>query len=266
MLKFAANLTMWYRDSPFSERLARARASGFSAVECMSPYQEPLERLAETVRRYQLRMVLFNLPAGDVDRGERGIAVLPDRTDEFKRGVEQALRYARVLDCARINCLAGICPPELDQDIAWETLLERVRYAADALAAEGRSLMVEPVNPFDIPGFFLTTVDDGLRLIAQSGRGNVKLQYDIYHQQRTRGDLIATFQRAKDRIGHIQVADNPGRHQPGTGEIHFANLWRTFEQEGYSAYIGLEYLPLGNEQESLTWWREYMNRGRSGNE
>ncbi len=261
-LKFAANLTMWYAQSPFDERLARARAAGFSAVEFMFPYREPLERLSATIRHHQLEVVLFNLPAGDVDSGERGIAVLPDRADEFKRGLDKALLYARELDCRRLNCLAGIRPPSLDPALASETLLERVRYAADALAAEGRTLLIEPVNPFDIPGFFLNTADHVLRLIAQSERPNVKLQYDVYHQQRTRGELIATFQRAKDYIGHLQVADNPGRHQPGTGEINFANLWRAFEEQGYSGYIGLEYLPVGGEQESLRWWREYLDHHR----
>ncbi len=259
MLKFAANLTMWYPERPFLERFARAKLAGFDAVEFMFPYEASADRVREAIKEQEQMAVLFNLPAGDWARGERGVALFPERADEFMRGVDQAVAYANAIDCPRINCLAGICPPNLPREVAWQTLIERVRYAADALAADGRTLLIEAINHFDIPRFLVRTVDEALMLAEVSGRDNVRVQYDVYHQQRTQGELIGTFRRLKDHISHIQIADNPGRHQPGTGEINFANLWRAFEEAQYSGYIGLEYLPSGDDAEHLAWWHNYQD-------
>jgi hydroxypyruvate isomerase len=253
MLKFAANLTMLYGEVPFLERFARARASGFGAVEFLFPYEAGLEAVRAALADNGLRVVLFNLPAGDWGRGERGIAILPDRRREFREGVEEAIRYALALGSRQLNCLAGKLPPGLDRQEAAAVLEENVAYAADRLAEHGLTLLVEPINTFDIPGFFLPTPDAALEVLRRVGRPNVRIQFDFYHVQRAQGELIATFRRVRDHVAHVQIADNPGRHQPGTGEIHYPNVFRALEDAGYGGYIGLEYVPEGTTEESLSW-------------
>lgn len=216
MPKFAANLTMLYNEYPFLDRFAAARADGFAAVEFLFPYAYPKEQIAETLQQNLLKQVLHNLPAGNWEAGERGIACLPDRTGEFQEGVGRAIEYATALACPQVNCLTGIAPPGADPDRVRATLVENLKFAADKLEAAGIRLLIEPINDKDIPGFWLNYADQAVALVDELGSRNVFVQYDLYHQQRMSGELAATFRRLKDRIAHIQVADNPGRNEPGT--------------------------------------------------
>ncbi|MCL4496431.1 MAG: hydroxypyruvate isomerase [Firmicutes bacterium] len=253
MIRYAANLSLLYPDRPFLERFAAARASGFSAVEFMFPYAAGLDAVEEALTDHQLQLILFNLPAGRWEDGERGIAILPDRRSEFREGVAEAIRYATRLQCSRINCLAGILPGDLSADEAWATLADNTAYAADRLAEHGIRLMVEAVNSLDIPGFFLNTPTRVEKLLDQIQRPNAYIQYDVYHTQRMQGELIGTFKRLASRIGHVQIADNPGRHEPGTGEIHYDHVLQAFEELGYEGFVGLEYIPAADTDAGLRW-------------
>ncbi len=253
MPRFAANLTMLFTELPFMDRFAAAKAAGFDAVEYLFPYPYAKEALAAALRSNGLQQVLHNLPAGNWDAGERGIACHPDRVDEFRTGVVQAIAYAKALDCPRVNCLAGKVPEGVNRVQAHATLVHNLRYAAAALKDAGIALLVEPINHFDIPGFFLTRTDQALALLDEVGSDNLKLQYDIYHAQRMEGELGATLQKHLAHIGHIQLADNPGRHEPGTGEINYPWLLAHIGALGYSGWIGCEYKPKGTTTAGLSW-------------
>lgn len=261
MLRFAANLTMLYGEVAFLDRFARAKASGFSAVEFLFPYEAGLQAVKAALMENGLRVVLFNLPAGNWSAGERGIAILPDRRQEFREGVEEGIRYALALGSGQLNCLAGLLPSGLSPQDAQRVLVENLTYGADRLAEHGLKLLIEPINTFDVPGFFLTSPWQAVELIQQVGRPNLKIQLDFYHLQRTQGELIGTFRRLKGHVAHVQIADNPGRHQPGTGEIHYPNIFRALAEEGYIGYIGLEYIPAGTTEESLAWLPEDWRKG-----
>jgi hydroxypyruvate isomerase len=202
--------------------------------------------------------VLFNLPAGDWAAGERGIAALPGRSDEFRAGVPQAIEYAKVLGVNRVNCLVGKRIAGRSDDEHRQTLIENVRYAAAELAQHGIELVIEPINHFDIPGFFINRTEQALAIINEAGAPNVKVQYDIYHAQREEGEITATFKKHLARIGHIQIADNPGRHQPGTGEINFPFIFRQLDEAGYTGWIGLEYIPTPDTTSSLGWMKTLL--------
>ena len=253
MPRFAANLTMLFTEVPFLERFARAAAAGFAAVEFLFPYPYAVGDLRAALDRHRLSPVLHNLPAGDWDAGERGIACLPGRTEEFRAGVETAIRYAQALGVPRLNCLVGKTPSGEDPARIHATLVDNVRYAANALDAAGLQLLVEAINPFDIPGFHLTTTAQVLALLDEVGSPNVRVQYDIYHAQRTEGELAGTLSRHLARIGHVQLADNPGRHEPGTGEINYRFLFAHLDRIGYDGYIGCEYKPAGVTEAGLGW-------------
>jgi len=253
MPRFAANLTMLFTEVPFLDRFARAAAAGFSAVEFLFPYPYAVGDLRAALDRHRLSLVLHNLPAGDWDAGERGIACLPGRTEEFRAGVETAIRYAQALGVPRLNCLVGKTPPGEDPARVHATLVDNVRHAANALDAVGLQLLVEAINPFDIPGFHLTTTAQVLALLDEVGSPNVRVQYDIYHAQRTEGELAGTLSRHLARIGHVQLADNPGRHEPGTGEINYRFLFAHLDRIGYDGYIGCEYKPAGVTEAGLGW-------------
>ena len=255
MPRFAANLSMLFTEVPFLERFAKAREAGFTGVEYLFPYEWPAEELAERLQANDLTQVLFNLPPGDWAGGERGIACLPGREDEFRAGVEQAIRYARALGCRQVNCLAGLQPEGLDGLIARETLVANVRYAAARLAEEGMTLCLEAINSrVDMPGFLLDTSDKVIAMIEEVGAGNVRLQYDLYHMQIMEGDLIRSIERLLPWIGHMQFADNPGRHEPGTGEIHFANVFAAMDRLGYDGWVSAEYRPSTGTEASLGWF------------
>jgi hydroxypyruvate isomerase len=258
MPKFAANLTMLYNEYPFLDRFAAARADGFAAVEFLFPYAYPKEQIAETLQQIGLKQVLHNLPAGNWEAGERGIACLTDRTGEFQDGVGRAIEYATALACPQVNCLTGISPPGADPDRVRATLVQNLRFAADKLEAAGIRLLIEPINDKDIPGFWLNFADQAVALIDEVGSKNVFVQYDLYHQQRMSGELAATFQRLKDRIAHIQVADNPGRNEPGTGEINYPFLFDQLDRARYVGWIGCEYKPKTTASAGLGWAAAYL--------
>ncbi len=257
MPKFAANLTMLFTEVSFMERFALARAAGFTHVEYLFPYPFKADELKAELDKNGLTQILFNLPAGDWAAGERGIAALPGRSDEFRAGVPQAIEYAKTLGVKRVNCLAGKRVAGNSDDEHWQTLVENVRFAASELASHGIELVVEPINHFDIPGFVLNRTEQAIKLLDEVGHPNVRIQFDIYHVQREEGEITATFRKHLARIGHIQIADNPGRNQPGTGEINFPFLFRQLDESGYSGWVGLEYVPKPDTVASLGWMKEY---------
>lgn len=253
MPRFSANLTMLFTDRPFLDRFEAAARSGFAAVEYQFPYDEDIPTIARALRELKLTQVLFNLPAGNWQAGDRGVAVDPARRAEFRDGVARAVDAARTLQCPRLNCLVGKRLDGGSETDQWRYLVDNVRYAARELAQADLMLMIEPVNHYDVPGFFLNTSAQALRVIEEVAAPNVRLQYDVYHMQRMEGNLSATLARLHDRIGHIQIADAPDRHEPGTGEIHFPYLLRQIDQLGYEGFVGLEYRPSGSSEASFAW-------------
>jgi hydroxypyruvate isomerase len=258
MPKFAANLSMLYTERPFIERFAAAAADGFRAVEYVSPYEEAPEVIAAELARNDLQQVLFNLPPGDWAAGERGIACLPDRISEFEASVSTAITYADALGCRKVNCLAGIAPEGVERDVLEDTLVSNLRHAATRLADAGVALVFEPINTRDIPGYVLTNTNQAEHIMDRVDHANLKIQYDFYHMQIMQGDLIATFERLQDRIGHVQIADNPGRHEPGTGEINHEFIFKRLDQLRYDGWIGCEYRPAAGTSEGLGWIKSYQ--------
>lgn len=256
-MKFAANLTMMFTEVPFLERFSLARKEGFTFVEYLFPYEYGLEQLKEQLSLNGLTQVLFNMPAGNWAEGDRGIAANPLRSEEFRSGVPRAIEYALGLGVNQVNCLAGKKIAGYSDEEQWATLVENVRYAAKALYDKKLNLVVEPINHFDIPGFFLNKTEQVVKLIDYVGMPNVYVQYDVYHAQREEGELTASLKKYINKIGHIQIADNPGRHQPGTGEINYPFIFSMLEKLGYQGYIGLEYVPLTDSHESLKWIEEF---------
>lgn len=257
MPKFAANLTMLFTEVPFMERFALAKNAGFSAIEYLFPYDYAAVELKARLEQNKLTQVLFNLPCGKWVEGERGIAANPERVEEFRAGVAKAVEYALELGVGELNCLAGKRTPGYDDDKQWSTLVGNVRYAAKVLLEKGLRLMVEPINHFDIPGFVLNRTDQALKLIEDAGMQNVFVQYDVYHVQREEGELAAKLRKHIDKIGHIQIADNPGRHQPGTGEINYPFIFKEIDESGYPGYVGLEYVPIPDSKSSFGWIKEF---------
>ena len=253
MPRFAANLTMLFAEMPFLDRFAAAKAAGFSGVEYLFPYDYDKADLREQLDEHGLIQVLHNLPAGNWATGERGIAILPDRVDEFRDGVARAISYAKALDCRQLNCLVGIAPRDADPFEMNEVLVENLRFAADALARERIKLLVEPINTLDIPGFFLNKTEQAVQLIADVRSGNLFIQYDIYHMQVMEGDIARSLQKHLPRIAHVQLADNPGRNEPGTGEINYPFLFRHLDTLGYRGWVGCEYKPRTTTVDGLGW-------------
>ena len=257
MHRFAANLSMLFTEAPLLERFERAARAGFAAVEIQFPYDLPAEQLQQELFRNKLSLVLFNLPAGNWAAGERGIACHPDRVDEFRQGIDTALAYAAALGTSQLNCLAGIRPANVPADTARHVLIDNLRYAALRLKAHGLKLLIEPINTFDIPGFIVNGTRQALELIAEVARDgkadNLYLQYDVYHMQRMEGDLANTLSANLEKIAHIQIADNPGRHEPGTGEIHFDFLLNHLDRIGYRGWVGCEYKPATTTEAGLGW-------------
>ena len=253
MPKFAANLSMLFTELPFMERFAAARTAGFEAVEYLFPYAFDKSELANALKANGLKQVLHNLPAGNWDAGDRGMACDPGRVDEFRAGVMQGIEYAAVLGCPQLNCLAGKLPAGVSADQARATLVANLAFAAARLKTAGLRLLMEPINYFDIPGFFLNRTDQAAAIQDDVGSDNLFIQYDIYHAQRMEGELGNTLKNNLARIGHIQLADNPGRNEPGTGEINYAWLFRHIDAIGYAGWIGCEYKPKTNTVDGLGW-------------
>ncbi len=257
MLKFAANLTMLFTEVPFLDRFEAARDAGFKYIEFLLPYDYEAGQLADLLKRNNLTQALFNLPSGDWAGGDRGIAADPARVDEFRAGIGEAVRYAKALNVPCLNCLSGKLTAGHSEEAHWKTLISNIVFAADELAKHNLTLLVEGVNRIDVPNFFLHRTDLVLKAMDEANRPNVKAQYDIYHAQRTEGEIVNTLRARFSRIGHIQIADTPGRHQPGTGELNFPYIFRQLEQLGYQGCIGLEYVPHPDTLGSLGWIKEY---------
>ena len=253
MPRFAANLTMLFTEVPFLDRFERAARAGFQAVEFLFPYAHPAEEIRRRLDEHRLALVLHNLPAGDWDAGERGIACLPDRVDEFRAGVATAIAYAKALGVTQLNCLAGKAPAGADPALLHRTLVANLRFAADALRRADLKLLVEPINTFDIPGFFVNRTAQALAIIDEVGADNLFLQYDLYHAQRMEGELAATLEKHLARIAHVQLADNPGRHEPGSGEINYPFIFAHLDRIGYRGWVGCEYKPATTTEAGLHW-------------
>lgn len=260
MPRFCANLTMLYNEQGFLDRFAAAAADGFKGVEYLFPYDFPKEELKERLERHGLVQVLHNLPAGDWAKGERGIACLPGREGEFQDGVGKAVAYATALGCKQVNCLAGVAPEGADRERLTAIFVENLRFAAAELKKAGIKLLVEPVNTRDIPGFFLHRTAQAEAVMAAVAFDNLFLQYDFYHTQVMQGDLVQTFRRLKDKIAHVQIADNPGRNEPGTGEINYPFVFEALDAEGYAGWVGCEYKPKGATSEGLGWFQPWRGR------
>lgn len=254
MPKFAANLSMLFTEHPFLDRFELAAKAGFRAVEFLFPYDFPAGDIKSRLDANDLELVLHNLPAGNWDAGERGIACLPDRVDEFRSGVATAIEYATTLGVPQLNCLAGKAPLDVSDDTLRRTFVANLRHAAAELRNARLKLLIEPINTFDIPGFYLTRTAQALSLLDEVGADNAYVQYDIYHAQRMEGELAATVQKHSERIAHVQLADNPGRHEPGTGEINYEFLFEHLDRIGYRGWIGCEYKPATTTEAGLGWF------------
>lgn len=257
MPRFAANLSMLFTEVPLLQRFERAARAGFTAVELQFPYEQPAAVLREQLQALGLQMVLHNLPAGDWAAGDRGMACDPARVDEFRAGVATGIGYATALGVPQLNCLAGIAPAGVPDPVLRSTFVGNLRFAAAALQQAGLKLLIEPINRWDMPGFWLNTTAQALSVLDEVGAPNLFVQYDIHHAQRSEGELAATLQKHLARIGHVQLADNPGRHEPGTGEINFKFLLAHLDRIGYTGFVGCEYRPTGRTEDSLAW----MHRG-----
>lgn len=261
MPRFAANLSFLYPEVPLLERIAKAAADGFAAVEYVSPYELEKHDIAAVLKAAGVTQALFNLPAGDWAAGERGIGCLPDRVAEFRAGVDTAIAYARALDCPTVNCLAGIAPQGMEAETLDRTLADNLAYAAPRLADAGIGLVFEPINRRDIPGYHVATTDHAEKIMAMAGVENLKIQYDFYHMQIMQGDLIPTFERLFDRIGHVQIADTPGRNEPGTGEINYDFIFKALDRLGYAGWVGCEYKPITTTTQGLGWMKPWVKEG-----
>ena len=253
MPQFAANLTMLFNELPFLDRFEAAAKAGFKAVEFLFPYAYPVAELQQRLKAHGLKLVLHNLPAGDWDAGDRGLACDPQRVDEFRAGVARGIEYGTALGVPHVNCLAGKAPAGVDAATLRRTFVANLRYAAAELEKAKLKLLIEPINRFDIPGFYLNYTAQALDILDEVGADNAFVQYDIYHAQRMEGELANTLSRQLARIGHIQLADNPGRNEPGSGEINYAFLFAHIDRIGYKGWIGCEYKPAAGTEAGLGW-------------
>ena len=244
---------MLFTEVAFLDRFERAAEAGFKAVEFLFPYAHAAEEIRQRLVAQDLTLVLHNLPAGDWDAGERGIACLPDRVDEFRAGVARGIEYAQALGVRQLNCLAGKAPAGIGADRLRRTFVDNLRYAAEEFRQVGLRLLIEPINTYDIPGFFLARTSDAASILDDVGADNLFIQYDIYHAQRMEGELAATLRKHLARIGHVQLADNPGRNEPGSGEISYPFLFSFLDRIGYDGWIGCEYKPATTTAAGLGW-------------
>jgi hydroxypyruvate isomerase len=253
MPRFAANLSMLFTEVPFIERFERAARAGFKEVEFLFPYAHPVAELKEVLAAHQLKVVLHNLPAGNWDAGDRGMACDPARVAEFRDGVTIGIEYAVGLGSPNLHCMAGKAPAGVSDALLRQTFVSNLRHAAAETKRAGLKLLIEPINHYDIPGYYINHSAQALGIMDEVGADNLLLQYDIYHMQRMEGELAATMAKHLARIGHIQLADNPGRNEPGTGEINYPFLFAHLDKIGYRGAIGCEYKPAGNTEAGLGW-------------
>ncbi len=254
MPKFAANLTMMFNEVPFPERFAAAAKAGFAAVEFVFPYDYPVADVARWLKEARLKSALFNMPPGDWAAGERGIASLPGREDEFMVGVLTAIEYAHAMGTPTIHAMAGQLPAGADRELHRSVYVDNLGLAAKELAKRGLTLVIEPLNSRDMPGYFLNTQAEAHAIRREINEPNLKVQMDFYHAQIMEGDLSMTFRNNFDGIGHIQIASVPARHEPDEGEVNYLHLFKLFDELGYSGYVGCEYRPRGKTEDGLTWF------------
>lgn len=257
MPRFSANLSMLFNEHNFLDRFSDASKAGFKGVEYVSPYEFSAQEIKQRLDDNGLKQVLFNLPLGNWAAGERGITCHPDRVSEYKEGVDKAIEYAIALNCQQCNTLAGIIPADISYQQAHETFVANLSYAAEKFSAVKLRLLAEAINTYDMPGFFLNNTSQAMSIIDQVGKPNLYYQYDIYHMQRMEGELASTIKANMARIGHFQLADNPGRHEPGSGEINYRFLLDFIDKLGYEGWIGAEYIPRSTTLEGLKWMSEY---------
>jgi hydroxypyruvate isomerase len=253
MPRFAANLTMMFNEVPFLERFKASSVVGFNAVEFLFPYEHTPEEVASTAKDAGTEVVLFNMPAGNWAAGERGITGLPGREEEFRAGIEKALVYARALGVPRLHAMAGIAPVGSDPAACRATLITNLKYAAEKLAKENITLLLEAINTRDMPGFLVSTQRDSHAICAEVGAPNLKMQMDLYHMQIMEGDLATCLKRYASECGHIQIAGCPERHEPDTGEVRYEYLFRLVDEIGYAGWLGCEYRPAGKTTDGLRW-------------
>ena len=255
MPKFAANLSMMFNEHDFPNRFGAAAKAGFDAVEFLFPYDYSPAEVAQWHKENNLKNVLFNLPPGDWAAGERGIAALPGREAEFRAGVAKAVEYALALGTPQLHMMAGLVPAGSDMVIHRKTYLENMKFAAQALAKHNLTLLLEPINTRDIPGYFLNTQAQAHQLRVESGEPNVKVQMDFYHAQIMEGDLAETFKKYFKDIGHTQIASVPKRNEPDDGEVNYPYLYQLLDEMGYEGYVGCEYRPKGKTEDGLAWFK-----------
>jgi len=258
MLKFSANLTIMFNEVDFLDRFAAAAKAGFKAVEFLLPYPYDRNQLADIVRTNDLQVVLFNMPAGDWNAGDRGMACDPARVSAFQEGMGQAIDYARALSCKQIHCMAGLRPRGASEEKMRETYIANLQFAGRELAKQGLKLLIEAINTRDMPGFYLNTSRQAFDIMRDANVPNLYFQYDIYHMQIMEGDLSPTIEKNLAKIGHMQLADTPGRHEPGTGEINYTFLFQHIDQIGYEGWIGCEYRPATTTEAGLGWIKPYL--------
>ncbi len=249
MNSYSVNLSTVFTEVPFLERFSKARENGFSYVECQFPYANSIEEIKKELEQNQLSMVLLNLPPGDWDKGERGIAVLSNRMEEFKRSVDEGIRYANALGANKIHCMAGIVPDSSRKE-AKKVYLDNLVYAGSEMAKAGITLLIEPINIYDMPGYFLSDMEQAAEIISAAGLPNVKLQFDFYHIERIHGNPLSIYQKYADQVAHVQIADHPGRHEPGTGNMNYNEILQ-YLHDYYNGTIGLEYIPKGRSEDSF---------------
>lgn len=257
MLRFSANISMLFKEVELPDRFDAAARAGFKAVEIQFPYPYDKNMLAERARRAGVEVVLINLSAGNMAKGDRGIACLPARVGEFRDAVGPGIEYAKALGCKQLNCLAGCPTGRLDTARLRETFISNLRYAGGALAQAGMDLLIEPVNTRTFPGSYLKNSGQAIAIMDEATVPNLKLQYDLFHMQIMEGDLAKTIESCLPRIGHMQFADVPARNEPGSGEINFNFMFDWIDRIGYSGWIGAEYLPAAHTSAGLGWFQAY---------
>ncbi|HVZ10447.1 2-oxo-tetronate isomerase [Rhodopila sp.] len=259
MPRFAANLSMMFNEVPFLDRFASARAAGFEGVEFLFPYEFPADELRKRLNGEGLTQALFNLPPGDWAKGERGMASLPGRQQEFRDSVKKALDYAATLNCRLLHCMAGLVPAEVSLTTATSVYAANLAWAAEQAVPAGVKLVIEPINHRDMPGYFLNTQAQGADIIAAIGSDRIGLQFDVYHVQVTEGDITKRMERYMPVIAHMQIADVPARNEPGTGEIGWSYVFHRMDELNYQGWVGCEYRPAGDTVAGLS-WRERFAR------
>jgi hydroxypyruvate isomerase len=259
MPRFAANLSMMFTEVPFLERFSRAAEAGFEAVEFLFPYEHEPEAIAAELKKHNLTQALFNMPPGDWAQGERGMAAIPGREQEFRDNVAIAIRYARALNCKTVHGMSGMVNG-LDRDACRKTFVENFRHAADELAKEGITLLVEPINSRNMPGYFIAHQLEAVELVEQVGRPNVSVQLDLYHAQIMDGDLTRLIEKMAGKFAHVQIASVPERHEPDEGELNYPHLYAVLDKTGYQGWIGCEYNPRGDTTAGLGWFAPFRAR------